>query len=231
MKEDEKMDAHFFGILLEIILINIVLSGDNAVVIALASRKLSEDKRKKAIFIGTVGALGLRVVLTFAAVYLLEIPFVEIIGGLLLLYIAFDLIKSANEDPDLHSSASLFGAIRTIIFADLVMSLDNVLAIAGAAEGNIVLIVIGLAISVPLIIFGSQLIMNLMDKYPLLVWAGSGIIAYTAGKMMVDDKYGHLFVERTWPILEYIIPIAFVLLIVGLGTVVKKRQQKEGLTK
>jgi YjbE family integral membrane protein len=218
------MDAHFWGLLLEITLINIVLSGDNAVVIALASRKLPEDKRKKAILVGTIGALSLRVVLTFAAVYLLKIPFVEIIGGLLLLYIAFDLIKSTNNDPDLHSSTTLSGAIRTIIFADLVMSLDNVLAIAGAAQGNIVLIIIGLAISVPLIIFGSQFIMKMMDKMPILVWVGAGIIAYTAGKMIVDDQYGHLFVERTWPILEYILPIMCVLLIGISGLILKKRK-------
>ncbi len=219
------MDTHFWGLLLEIILINIVLSGDNAVVIALASRNLSEDKRKKAVLIGTIGALSLRVVLTFAAVYLLEVPFVEIIGGLLLLYIAFDLIKSAQQDPNLHSSTTLSGAIRTIIFADLVMSLDNVLAIAGTAQGNIILIIIGLAVSVPLIVFGSQFIMKLMDKMPILVWVGAGIIAYTAGKMMVADRYGHLFVERTWPSLEYMSPILCVVLIITLGLIQKKRRR------
>ena len=216
------MDAHFWGILLEIILINIVLSGDNAVVIALASRKLPEEQRKKAIVVGTVGALVLRVVLTFAAVFLLKIPFVEIIGGLLLLYIAFDLIKSANQDTDLQSSSTLAGAIRTIIFADLVMSLDNVLAIAGAAQGNIVLIIIGLALSIPLIVFGSQFIMKMMDKMPILVWVGAAIIAYTAGEMIVEDKYGHIFVEHTSPILETIIPIFCVILIIVLGLLSKK---------
>ena len=123
----------------------------------------------------------------------------KIIGGLLLFYIAYDLLKSGDEDPDVKSGGSLLTAVRTIIVADFVMSLDNVLAIAGVANGHIGLVALGLLVSIPLIIFGSQIIIKLMEKFPFLVWIGALLIAYTAGTMIVDDKYGHLLVEKTIP--------------------------------
>ncbi|MEI2438736.1 TerC family protein, partial [Priestia megaterium] len=160
------MDQSFILNLLEILLINIVLSGDNAVVIALACRNLPDQHRNKAVVFGTLGAVVLRVGLTFVAVYLLTIPFLNFIGGLLLLWIAISLLKG-EDDGDIKANSTLAGAIKTIIIADLVMSLDNVVAVAGAANGNILLIILGLVISIPLIIWGSQLLMKIMEKFPI----------------------------------------------------------------
>lgn len=218
------MDAEFLTKIISIILLDIVLSGDNAVVIALACRNLAKNQRKKAILIGTGGAIGLRVLLTFIAVWLLQIPFVKIVGGLLLFYIAFDLLKSGSEDPDVKSGNNLFAAVRTIIVADFVMSLDNVLAIAGVANGHIGLVALGLLVSIPLIIFGSQIIIKLMEKFPILIWIGALLIAYTAGTMIVDDKYGHQLVDVTFPMMEHIIPIITMILLIIVGVWTKKRQ-------
>lgn len=164
--------------------------------------------------------------LTFVAVWLLQIPLVKLVGGLLLFYIAFDLLKSDGEDPDLKSSSSLFAAIRTIIIADFVMSLDNVLAVAGVADGHMGLVILGLAVSIPLIVFGSQLIIKLMEKFPILIWIGALMIAYTAGHMIVADKYGERFVEQTFPQMAYVIPAVSMILLVVLGVWVKNRQTK-----
>ncbi|MGG0658572.1 TerC family protein [Rummeliibacillus pycnus] len=218
------MDTEFLTKIVSIILLDIVLSGDNAVVIALACRNLAQSQRKKAIIIGTGGAIGLRILLTFAAVYLLQIPLVKVVGGLLLFYIAFDLLKSGNEDPDVKSGNNLMAAVRTIIVADFVMSLDNVLAIAGVANGHIGLVALGLLVSIPLIIFGSQIIIKLMDKFPILIWIGALLIAHTAGKMIIDDEYGHKLVEATFPMMEQIIPILCMILLVIVGLWTKNRQ-------
>lgn len=220
------MDIEFLSKVLSIILLDIVLSGDNAVVIALATRKLKPNQRKKAILFGTAGAIILRIVLTIIAVQILVIPFVKIIGGLLLFYIAWDLLKSNGEDADIKGGSTLMAAIRTIIVADFVMSLDNVLAIAGVADGHVGLAAIGLIISIPIIIFGSQLIIKLMDKFPLLVWIGALLIAYTAGTMIVSDKYGKELVDWTFPAMEHLIPIAFCVILIVIGLWTKKLQTR-----
>lgn len=218
------MEAEFLAKIVSIILLDIVLSGDNAVVIALACRNLAKNQRSKAILIGTGGAIGLRIVLTFIAVWLLQIPFVKVVGGLLLIYIAFDLLKSGSEDPDVKSGNSLFAAVRTIIVADFVMSLDNVLAIAGVANGHMGLVALGLLVSIPLIVFGSQIIIKLMEKFPILIWIGALLIAYTAGEMIVGDKYGHRLVTATFPMMEYIVPIVSMILLIVVGGWTKNRQ-------
>jgi YjbE family integral membrane protein len=202
--------------LIEIILINIVLSGDNAVVIALACRNLDAKYQKKAIFLGSFGAIALRVILTFVAVYLLKIPYLNFIGGILLLWIAINLLKG-GDDEDIKGSSNLMGAIKTIIIADLIMSLDNVVAVAGAAHGNMVLIIIGLAISIPLIIWGSQLLMKIMEKFPIIVILGAGLLGYTAGEMILNDKaVGHFF-EQFNSDLHIIIPIILAAFVIILG--------------
>jgi YjbE family integral membrane protein len=202
--------------LLEIILINIILSGDNAVVIALACRRLPWENRKKAVLIGTIGAVGLRVVLTFIAVYLLTIPFVNIIGSLLLIWIAIKLLRGEDQE-DVKASTSLFEAIKTIIIADLVMSLDNVLAVAGVAGGSIVLIVLGLVISIPLIIWGSQILMKIMERFPIIVTLGAGLLGYTAGEMIFKDKAAANLFEDINPSLHLIIPILLAFLVIFIG--------------
>ncbi|WP_028401845.1 TerC family protein [Ectobacillus panaciterrae] len=202
--------------LLEILLINIVLSGDNAVVIALACRNLPEQYKKKAIFFGTFGAIALRVALTFVAVYLLMIPFLNFIGGLLLLWIAIKLLKGEDEG-DVKANSNLIGAIKTIIIADLVMSLDNVVAVAGAANGNILLIILGLVFSIPLIIWGSQILMKIMEKSPIIIIIGAGLLGYTAGEMILKDKaVGHIL-EGINPNLHVVMPIVLAILVIFIG--------------
>ena len=177
--------------ILSIIVLNLVLSGDNAVVIALATRKLPASSQNKAIVIGTAGAVVLRILLMLIAVELLTMPYVKIIGAILLFYMAYDLLKTNGEETEVKSETTLLSAIRTIIIADLVMSLDNVLAIAGVADGHFMLAVLGLIISIPIVIFGSQVILKLMDRFPWLIWLGALLIAYTAGTMLVEDHFIH----------------------------------------
>jgi YjbE family integral membrane protein len=210
------LDNEFFLVLLEIILINIVLSGDNAVVIALACRNLDAKYQRKAVFLGSFGAIALRIVLTFLAVYLLTIPYLNFVGGILLLWIAIKLLKGEDEE-DIKASSNLMGAIRTIIFADLIMSLDNVVAVAGAAKGNMVLIILGLAISIPLIIWGSQLLMTIMDKFPIIVILGAGLLGYTAGEMILNDKaVGHFF-DQLHSSIHIVFPLLLAAAVIILG--------------
>jgi YjbE family integral membrane protein len=177
--------------ILSIIVLNLVLSGDNAVVIALATRKLPASSQHKAIVIGTAGAVVLRILLMLIAIELLTMPYVKIIGAILLFYIAYDLLKTNEEETEVKSETTLLSAIRTIIIADLVMSLDNVLAIAGVADGHFMLAGLGLIISIPIVIFGSQVILKLMDRFPWLIWVGALLIVYTAGSMLVEDHFIH----------------------------------------
>lgn len=185
------MSIDILSKILSIIVLNLVLSGDNAVVIALATRKLPATSQNKAIVIGTAGAVILRILLMLIAVELLTVPYVKIVGAVLLFYIAYDLLKSNGEEAEVKSETTLLSAIRTIIIADLVMSLDNVLAIAGVADGHFMLAVLGLIISIPIVIFGSQVILKLMDRFAWLIWIGALLIAYTAGTMLVEDNFIH----------------------------------------
>jgi YjbE family integral membrane protein len=211
--------------LLKISLINIVLSGDNAVVIALASRNLPVHQQKKAVYWGSIGAIGLRLVLTFAAVWLLHIPFVQILGGILLLYIAVKLLINDSDDEHIKSGSKLGEAIKTIIIADLVMSLDNVLAVAGAANGNLFLIGLGLAVSIPLIMWGSQLIMRLMQRFPIIVLIGAGLLGYTAGEMILGDKAVKHFMETTLHAGHYAIPLVLAVIVIWVGKAVSRRRE------
>ncbi|WP_349410269.1 TerC family protein [Pseudalkalibacillus sp. SCS-8] len=219
------METEFIIALLTIIAIDIVLGGDNAVVIALASRNLPEHQRNKAIFFGTGLAIVVRVVLTIVAVYLLKIPYLLLIGGILLVYIAYNLLAEDDGAADIKSGTTLSAAIKTIVVADLVMGLDNVLAIAGAAHGNILLVIIGLLVSVPIIIWGSKLILHFMERFPIIVYFGAGILAYTAAKMILEEPIiqtaiGHnIFLE----ILITIIIVSGVILFGWLSNRVKTR--------
>ena len=172
----------------QIILIDIVLSGDNAVVIALACRNLSPEQRKKGILWGVAGAVGLRVVLTAFAAMVMNLPWLKFIGGLLLLWIAIKLMLPEDEEGhDIASSNHLWGAVKTIIVADFVMSLDNVIAVAGAAHGSLALLLFGLAVSIPLIVWSSQLILHWMERFPAIVLLGAGLLGYVAGQMLMTD--------------------------------------------
>lgn len=216
------MNMELVMALLSIILIDIVLSGDNAVVIALACRNLPEKLRKKAIVIGCAGAIALRVILTFLAVYLLEIPYVQFIGGLMLVWIAIKLLKG-DEEHQLEGGNTIWSAIKTIIVADFVMSLDNVVAVAGVANGHTGLLVIGLLVSIPLIIWGSQILIKLMERFPIIVTFGSALLGYTAGTMMMHDKIIGKFITEHFQAGQYIIPVGLAVLVVVIGKLASKR--------
>ena len=209
--------------LVKIIWINIILSGDNAVVIALAARSLPPEQQKKAIMFGSGAAVVLRIVLTVVAAKLLELSFLQIIGGCLLLWIGLQLLTS-NEDDEGASkgTGSMMTAIRTILIADLVMSLDNVIAVAAAAQGNMVLLVLGLAISIPLVIFGSTLMIKLMERFPVIVILGAGLIGWVGGETIMNDRLLHGYVEAN-PALHYVAAAAGAALVVGLGLWLQKR--------
>lgn len=188
---------------ISITFMDLILSGDNAVVIALASRNLPPDQRKKAVIWGAAGAVGLRVCLTTVAALLLEIPYMQFLGGIALLYIAIKLLVGDKEETECKAASCFWEAIKIIIIADAIMSLDNVLAIAGIARGHIPLLLFGLALSIPLVVFGSQFFLKLMDKFPLLIYAGAAILGWTAGDMVVADAkigvyfQGYAFVIKT----------------------------------
>jgi YjbE family integral membrane protein len=172
----------------QIILIDIVLSGDNAVVIALACRNLSPELRKTGIFWGVAGAVSLRVVLTVFAALVMNLPWLKLVGGLLLVWIAVKLMLPEEADGrDIKASGNLWGAVKTIIVADFVMSLDNVIAVAGAAHGSLPLLLFGLAVSIPLIVWSSQLILHWMERWPSIVLFGAALLGYVAGQMIFSD--------------------------------------------
>ena len=180
--------AAFWAALGSITLANIVLSGDNAVVIAMAARSLPAHQQKKAIFWGSAAAIVMRIILTLIALEMLKWPYLKMVGALLLLYIGITLLDDDDSGGESHSYAgSMLAAVRTIFIADLVMSLDNVLAVAAAAKGNTALLVIGLAVSIPLIIFGSTLLIKVMDRFPIIFTLGAALLGFLAGEMLLTD--------------------------------------------
>ncbi|MYN11969.1 YjbE family putative metal transport protein [Pusillimonas sp. TS35] len=180
--------TQFWLALLEIIWVNILLSGDNAVVIALAARSLPPNQQRMAIGFGSTGAIVLRIILTIVAAKLLLLPWLKVVGGLLLLCIGISLLRPSDDAEDgVREHGSLMAAIRTILLADLVMSLDNVVAVAAAAHGDFVLLIFGLAISIPLVIFGSTLLLKVIERLPVIVWLGAALLGYIAGEMLVSD--------------------------------------------
>ena len=218
------LTPEFWLALLQIILINIVLSGDNAVVIALASRSLPPAQQKKAILFGSIGAIILRIILTFFAVYLLSLPYLKIAGACLLLWIGVNLLKGEDGDAELEGHSNLAAAIKTIVVADLVMSLDNVIGVAAAAKGNVVLLVVGLAVSIPLIIYGSTLILKLMNRFPIIITIGAALLGWVAGEMAFSDP-----VLTTWAeghhSLHLIPPILCAMLVVAAGKWMQSRNE------
>jgi YjbE family integral membrane protein len=213
---------------------NILLSGDNAVVIAMASRNLPKDHQKKAIFWGSAAAIVMRIILTIVAVQLLTVPYLKIIGAILLVYIGVQLMADSDGEDDMAAAPSLFTAIRTILIADLVMSLDNVVAVAAAADRapeamRLPLILIGLAMSIPLIIFGSTMLLKIMDKYPIIITLGAALLGYLAGEMFATDPaIHHTLVEALGPEnADVPFQVAGILLVVVIGLWLKKKSSKE----
>ena len=208
----------------QIILIDLVLSGDNAVVIALACRNLAPDLRKKGIFWGVAGAVLLRVALTAGAALVMGLPWLKLLGGVLLLWIAVKLLVPEEEDGhDIEASAHLWGAVKTIIVADFVMSIDNVIGVAGAAHGSIALLLFGLLVSIPLIVWSSQLIMHWMERFPIIVVLGAALLGYVAGVMIMTDPgvTGLLPALPAWSATA--VGAAGAFLVVGLGRWLERR--------
>lgn len=193
----EFLSAPWWSALLAIVLIDLVLAGDNAIVIALAARQLPDHLKKKAILWGTVGAIAVRSVMTVGVVWLLQIPGLMLVGGLGLVWIAYKLL--ADQDDAGHDGpvvSTFWGAMKTIIVADALMGVDNVLGVAGAAHGSFDLVIIGLLVSVPIVVFGSTLVLNLVERFPIIIQAGSAVLAFTAAKMIVSEPllaqvFGH----------------------------------------
>ncbi len=208
--------------LFSIIMINLLLSGDNALVIALASRALPKEQQKKAIFWGGAGAVGLRIILTVFAIILLQIPYLQFAGGLLLLWVAVKLMRGEHEShEEIKAASTIWDAVKTILVADLVMSLDNVIAIAGVAKGHMGLLIIGLAISIPIILRGSRLIMSLMEKWPIVITLGAAFLGWTAGEMIVGDKkIEELLFSYPWA--HWLIPVSLALFVIAAGKMIHK---------
>lgn len=221
--------AQFWVDVFKIIMIDVLLSGDNAVVIALACRNLPLEQRKKGILFGVLGAIGLRIVLTFFAVGMLSLPYLKLVGALLLIWIGIKLILPEDEhgEGNIQADTRLFGAVKTIIIADFVMSLDNVLGVAAAAKGNMLLLVFGLLISIPMIAWSSQLVLKLIDRFPFIIYAGGALLGYVAGEMLVSESLFKPLVEAQH-YLHWAIPALCALLVLGVGKWLAMRKVAAG---
>ena len=224
----EVMTPAFWTGLLTIIWVNIILSGDNAVVIALAARSLPPNQQKKAVAWGAGAAVVLRIILTIVAVELLKFPYLKLIGAVLLVWIAVKLLVPEEDAGDgIESSSNMATAIKTILIADLVMSLDNVIGVAAAAKGSTLLLIIGLAVSIPLVIFGATVLMRLMERWPVIITLGAAILGWVSGEMAVTDPVLKDWVDANAPFLHWVAPAAGAILVVVVGKALAARAAKE----
>jgi YjbE family integral membrane protein len=228
---EEFMTTAFWVAVGQIIMIDILLGGDNAVVIALACRNLPEKQRKQGIILGTIGAIVLRVILIAFALALLAVPYLKIVGGVLLFWIGIQLMQpEGEEDHNINPSDKLWSAVKTVIVADLVMSVDNVIAIAGAAQGagaqhQLPLVIFGLLVSIPIIVWGSQIVLKLMERFPLIITAGAMLLGWIAGQMIYTDiaMQGIRPEGKAW---EYTFAAVGAIVVLLIGQVLQKRAQK-----
>ena len=228
----EVLTAQFWTGLLTIIWVNIILSGDNAVVIALAARSLQPRQQTQAVIWGAGAAVVLRIILTIVAVELLKLPSLKLIGGALLLWIAVKLlVPEDGGEGDIESSDNLWSAIKTILIADLVMSLDNVIAVAAAAKGSIVLLILGLATSIPLVIFGATMLMKLMERWPIIITLGAAILGWVAGEMAVTDPVTAQWVDDHAKYLHWVAPAvgALVVVVIGKGFAARAAREQKAM--
>ena len=223
----ELATPQFWIAVVEIIFVNILLSGDNAVVIALACRSLGQRQRRQGIFWGVLGAIALRIVLTFFAMSLLAYPWLKLIGGALLLWIGVKLItQDEGGEHKVKASDRLMTAVWTIIVADLIMSLDNVVGVAAAAKGDGLLIVFGLVTSIPIVIVGSQIIMRLIARFPVLVLAGGGLLGYIAGEMVIEDPALQSWIAANAAEVAWIVPPLGFAAVVAMGLWLTRRRRR-----
>ncbi|MDR4926240.1 MULTISPECIES: TerC family protein [Peribacillus] len=218
------LTGEFISGLLAIIMIDLVLAGDNAILIGLAARKLPKEQQKKVIIWGAVGAIVIRIIATLLVVVLLEVPGLHLIGGLLLVWIAYKLLID-EEEHDVKPADSMWAAIKTIIIADALMGLDNVLAVAGASHGNFTLVVIGLLVSIPVVMYGSTLIIKLIERFPFIIIIGAGILGWTAAKMIVAEPFMLDYFAN--PFIKYGFEAIVVIGILVAGTSRQKNIEKE----
>lgn len=212
---------------LQIIWIDLVLSGDNAVVIALACRSLTGKQRFWGITLGTSAAIALRILLTMVVVEILHLPFVRLVGGLLLLWIAVSLAIEDEDEKHVPAATSILTAVRIIVVADAIMSLDNVMAIAAAAKGSPLLVLFGLALSVPLIIFGANVFLALLGRFPLLIWLGAAVLGYVAGDLIAAEQLFDRFAISQMPYWEPACGAAGVIVTLAAGLALKRRQSQK----
>ena len=221
------LSAQFWVAAFEIIVINILLSGDNAVVIALACRNLPKKQRVLGIFWGVIGAVVLRIILTFFAVQLLLLPYLQLVGAALLVWIGIKLIvEEEGAAPDVAASDRLISAVKTVIVADLVMSVDNVIGVAGAAKGSLLLLVFGLVVSIPVVVVGAQLVMKLIERFPWLVLGGGGLLGSIAGEIATADVAVAPWIGANAPALHFLAPAAGILVVVGAGIWLTRRNRR-----
>jgi YjbE family integral membrane protein len=216
--------------LFQIAVINVLLSGDNAVVIALACRSLPAKQQKQAFAVGAAGIVVLMTALTGFAAYLLTLPYLEIIGSVLLLWIGIKLLVPEDEADDVSESGNFWGAVKTIIIADIVMSLDNVLGMAGAARGHLGMLFVGMVITIPLILFGSAMIMRLMERFPVFITFGAGLLGYVAGEMAIADPGLKDYIATRASFLETLAPIVGALSVVIVGKLLARSRSAGSAT-
>ncbi|KAF1019294.1 MAG: hypothetical protein GAK30_03195 [Paracidovorax wautersii] len=221
----EFMSVPWWSALAAIIVIDLVLAGDNAIVIALAARSLPKNLQRKAIIWGTVGAIAVRTAMTLVVVWLLNIPGLMLAGGLGLVWIAYKLLADDGGGDDAHGpvASTFWGAMKTIVVADALMGIDNVLGVAGAAHGSFDLVVIGLLISIPIVVFGSALVLKLVDRFPAIVYLGAGVLALTAAKMILNEPWQIKAYFAAQPVLYWAVAAAVVLGVLGLGYLKRRR--------
>jgi len=225
----EFLSGELFARFLGILAIDLILSGDNAVVIALAVRQLKGDTRRKAIILGATGAVLLRLFFAAIVTFLLQIPLLQAVGGALLLWVAWKLVHDSpgeEEDDEVQAGGNLWEAIRIIIIADVVMSLDNVIALVGVSGGNLALLVFGLALTIPLIIWGSTLLSALLDRWRWLVYVGAGILVYVAVEMLFEDRVVHGFIGDSLQNLETVIALAGTAVFLALAWLWARRESR-----
>lgn len=213
--------TEFFTALFSIVMIDLVLAGDNAIVIGLACRNLPKNVQLKGIVLGTAGAIVIRILATIAVVWLLQIKGLMLGGGILLIYIAYKLLAKEDSHENIQAKDSLLSAVVTIVVADAVMGLDNVLAVAGASHGSYIMVILGLLISIPIMVFGSTIIIKLVERFPAIIDIGAAIIAYTAGKMITEEPFLHATLGQ--PTVKLMLTILIIFGVLFLGRRKKKK--------
>ncbi|QBK26319.1 TerC family protein [Ureibacillus thermophilus] len=211
----EMMSFEFFTALLSIIFIDLVLAGDNALLIGMVAKNLPTKQQKKVIVVGTLAAIFMRILFTIMAVKLLEIDGLLFIGGVLLVYIALKLLATEESNDIRPSAKSFLGAVWTIMLADFLMGIDNIMAVAGASSGNMLLVAIGLFISIPIIVWGSTIVIGIIERFPLFIYLGAAVLAWTASKMMIKDAYVQPYLTNPLPIILFQLLLIFIVVFIG----------------